>query len=186
MERRYPATSAGGMPMPTDPRLLHWDACLNARDLGGFPTRDGHVTRWRAVIRSDNLCRLTHHGRTELARYGVRTAIDLRSKKELALEHDPFGRPELKEVGYLNLSQTSDAFWKAWSHELSGHETDLVTLSTCPENIVAMFAAIAQAPEGAIVVYCHAGKERTGIAGALLLALAGVSIGTIASEHALS
>lgn len=26
--------------MSTDPRLLHWDACLNARDLGGFPTSD--------------------------------------------------------------------------------------------------------------------------------------------------
>ena len=52
--------------MSTDPRLLHWDACLNARDLGGFPTRDGRTTRAHAVIRADNLCRLTRHGRQAL------------------------------------------------------------------------------------------------------------------------
>lgn len=172
--------------MSTDPRLLHWDACFNARDLGGFPTRDGRTTRWRSVVRADNLCRLTHHGRAELARYGVRTAIDLRSTKELILEHDPFSRPELAEVAYLNLSQASDAFWKAWSHELSGHEADMLTLETCRENLAAMFAAIAAAPAGGVVVYCHAGKERTGLAAALLLALARVDVGTIASEHALS
>lgn len=71
--------------MDADPRHLPWDACFNVRDLGGFPARDGHVTRWRAVVRADNICRLTHHGRAALARYGIRTAIDLRSKKELAL-----------------------------------------------------------------------------------------------------
>ena len=68
--------------MSTDPRLLHWDACLNARDLGGFPTRDRRNTRAHAVIRADNLCRLTRHGRQALVRYGVRTAIDLRDVKE--------------------------------------------------------------------------------------------------------
>jgi len=172
--------------MSTDPRLLHWDACLNARDLGGFPTRDGRATRWRAVVRADNLCRLTHHGRGELARYGVRTAIDLRSEKELVLEHDPFSRPELAEVAYVNLSQTSEAFWKAWSHELSGHQADLLTLETCQANLAAMFAAIAEAPEGTVVVYCHAGKERTGLAAALLLRLAGVDPATITVEHARS
>jgi len=49
-----------------------------------------------------------------------------------------------------------------------------------------LFAAIAVAPPGAIVMYCHAGKERTGLASALLLELAGVDRATIAREHALS
>jgi len=80
--------------MSTDPRHLHWDACLNVRDLGGFPTRDGHTTRSHAVVRADNLCRLTAHGRSALMRYGVRTAIDLRDPREHALEHDPFARDE--------------------------------------------------------------------------------------------
>ena len=169
--------------MTTDPRHLHWDACLNVRDLGGFPTRDGHTTRRRAVIRADNLCRLTWHGRLALVRYGVRTAIDLRDPKEHLLEHDPFGRKELADVDRVDIPQLTPEFWRVWQGTMTGHEGDLLTLETCREPIATMFAAIAAAPEGGIVMYCHAGKERTGIAAALLLDLAGVDRTTIAHEH---
>ena len=169
--------------MPTDPRLLHWDACLNARDLGGFPTRDGRTTRSHAFVRADNLCRLTRHGRLALVRHGVRTAIDLRDPKEHPLEHDPFSREELAEVDRVEIPQLTPEFWRAWQGTMTGHEGDLLTLETCGETIATMFAAIAAAPDGGIVVYCHAGKERTGIAAALLLDLAGVDRSTIAQEH---
>jgi protein tyrosine/serine phosphatase len=169
--------------MPTDPHLLHWDACLNVRDLGGFPTRDGHTTRRGALIRADNLCRLTMHGRRALARYGVRTAIDLRDPKEHLLEHDPFSRDELAEVDRIDIPQLTREFWRAWQATMTGREGDLLTLETCREPIATMFAAIAAARDGGVVVYCHAGKERTGIAAALLLELAGVDRATIAREH---
>jgi protein tyrosine/serine phosphatase len=169
--------------MSTDPQLLHWDACLNARDLGGFPTRDRRTTRRRAVIRSDNLCRLTRHGRLALVRYGVRTAIDLRDVKEHPLEHDPFSREELAEIERVEIPQLTPEFWRAWQGTMTGHEGDLLTLETCRATIATMFAAIAAAPDGGIVVYCHAGKERTGIAAALLLDLVGVDRARIAQEH---
>jgi protein tyrosine/serine phosphatase len=169
--------------MPTDPRLLHWDACLNVRDLGDFRTRDGHTTRTRALIRADNLCRLTRHGRLALARSGVRTAIDLRDPKELLLEHDPFTRDELAEIDRVDIPQLTPEFWRAWQGTMTAHEGDLLTLETCREPIATMFAAIAAARDGGVVVYCHAGKERTGLAAALLLELAGVDRATIAREH---
>jgi len=172
--------------MSTDPRKLHWDACLNARDLGGFPTRGGRTTRRHVVIRADNLCRLTRHGRQALVRYGVRTAIDLRDVKEHPLEHDPFGREELAEIERIEIPQLTPEFWRAWQGTMTGHEGDLLTLETCGETIATMFAAIAAAPDGGIVVYCHAGKERTGIAAALLLDLVGVDRAIIAREHARS
>jgi protein-tyrosine phosphatase len=172
--------------MPTDPRLLHWDACLNARDLGGFPTRDGRTTRRHAVVRADNLCRLTRHGRLALLRHGVRMAIDLRDVKEHPLEHDPFGREELAEIERVDIPQLTREFWRAWQGTMTGHEGDLLTLETCGETIATMFAAIAAAPDGGIVVYCHAGKERTGLAAALLLDLAGVDRAIIAQEHSRS
>ena len=169
--------------MPNDPRLLHWDACLNVRDLGGFATRDGHTTRSHAVIRADNLCRLTRHGRQALVRYGVRAAIDLRDPKEHVLEHDPFSREELAEVERIDIPQLTPEFWHAWQGTMTGHEGDLLTLETCREPIATMFAAIAAAPDGGVVVFCHAGKERTGIAAALVLELAGVDRAAIAQEH---
>jgi protein tyrosine/serine phosphatase len=172
--------------MPTDPRLLHWDACLNVRDLGGFATRDGHTTRSHAVIRADNLCRLTAHGRSALLRYGVRTAIDFRDPREYPLEHDPFTRDELTEVGRIGIPLLTHGFWRAWHSGIDGHEGDLLFLETCRDPTATLFAALAAAPEGSVVMYCHAGKERTGIAAALVLELAGVDRATIAREHARS
>jgi len=174
------------MPMPTDPRLLHWDACLNVRDLGGFPTRDGRTTRSHAVIRADNLCRLTAHGRAALMRYGVRTAIDLRGPSEHPIEHDPFSHEELREVDRVDIPLLTKAFWRGWPGLMDGHEADLLCLETCRESIAAVVTAVAVAPEGGVVIYCHAGKERTGLAAALLLELAGVDRATIAHEHAAS
>src|SRR5262245_14472863 len=65
-----------GATMSTDVTLsrhLPWDACYNIRDVGGYTTADGGQIRWRALVRADNLCRLTPAGRAALVDYGVRT-----------------------------------------------------------------------------------------------------------------
>lgn len=172
--------------MNADPRHLPWDACLNVRDLGGFTTRDGHQTRWRTLVRADNLCRLTWHGRTALVRYGIKTVIDLRFPSELALEHDPFSRPELDQVRRLKLPLLSEAFRTSWNHRMTGHESDLLTLATCRANFAAVIQAVADAPEGGVLFYCHAGKDRTGQVAAVLLALLGVDHELINADHVAS
>ena len=43
-------------------RLLDFPSLLNARDLGGYPTVDGSKTRWRSLLRSDDLAQLTLAG----------------------------------------------------------------------------------------------------------------------------
>ncbi len=169
----------------TDPRRLRWDACLNVRDLGGFPTRDGRQTRWRAVVRSDNLCRLTHLGRQALMRYGIRTVIDLRSADELLLETDPFSRGDMDEVAYVSAPLMTAEFLRLYEAGLT-QPFEIALLRECRPALAALFTAIASSPAGGVLVYCHAGKERTGIASALLLALAGVPNALIAEEYARS
>jgi protein tyrosine/serine phosphatase len=46
--------------------------------------------------------------------------------------------------------------------------------------------AVANAPPGGVLIHCLAGKDRTGIAVALLLALVGVDDAQIAADYALS
>jgi protein-tyrosine phosphatase len=168
-----------------DPRRLRWDACLNVRDLGGFPARDGRPTRWRAIVRSDNLCRLTHLGRQALMRYGIRTVVDLRSPDELPLETDPFSRGDLDGIAYLNIPLLSREFLARHSTGLD-RPFEIAVVDICGQSIAALFSTIAVAPAGGVLVYCHAGKERTGIASALLLAVIGVPNETITAEYALS
>jgi hypothetical protein len=119
-------------------------------------------------------------------RYGVRMTIDLRDPREHALEHDPFDRPELRELDHTEIPLLTADFWRGWHGGIDPHDGDLLVLETCREPVATLFAAFAAAPEGAVVVYCHAGKERTGIAAALLLELAGVDRAIIGREHALS
>jgi hypothetical protein len=38
-------------------RYLQWDACINTREMGGYPVENGTI-RWKSLIRSDNTARV--------------------------------------------------------------------------------------------------------------------------------
>ena len=56
---------------------LNWEGCLNVRDLGGLATEDGRRTRHGAVVRADNIRKLTDAGWRSLAEHSVRRIVDL-------------------------------------------------------------------------------------------------------------
>jgi protein-tyrosine phosphatase len=166
-------------------RRLDWEGCLNARDLGGYEAGDGRETRWGAVVRSDSPAALTEAGRAALAEYGVRAIVDLRLPTELADYPNPFAEPGDHGIAYTNVSFIDPA---------AGFPPDTYTLS---ENylwmldrfgglVAQVMAAIAGAPDGAVVIHCAAGKDRTGLISALLLGLVGVPAETIAADYAMT
>ena len=171
-------------PMGTT-RALAWDALLNARDLGGLPTLGGGETRFRAVVRSDNLVHLTPAGTAALLDYGVRTVIDLRLPFELKEDPDPFATPNGHEVAYRNISFIDPAAERP-SERVTLAEDYTGMLRRFRPQVSAVMSAVADAEAGAIVIHCAAGKDRTGIVSALLLALVGVSRQSIAEDYALT
>jgi hypothetical protein len=74
-------------------RRLAWEGCLNARDTGGYATRDGKVTRWGEVIRSASPSLLTPSGQEGLEAHGILTATDLRFLDELGAAPNPLSDP---------------------------------------------------------------------------------------------
>jgi len=56
----------------------------NFRDLGGYPTADGRVTRWRRLYRADGLQRLAGADLEVIRGRGLRTVVDLRRPEEIA------------------------------------------------------------------------------------------------------
>ncbi|HEX2373788.1 MAG TPA: tyrosine-protein phosphatase [Actinomycetota bacterium] len=166
-------------------RQLAWEGCLNARDLGGYATGDGRETRWGAVVRSDSLAALTEAGRAALAGYGVRAIVDLRLADEIAQDPNPFAQPGDHGIAYTNISIIDPA---------AGFPPDTYTLA---DNylwmldrfrgfVAEVMAAIADAPEGGVLIHCAAGKDRTGLISALLLDLVDVPAETIATDYALT
>lgn len=169
-------------------RLLTWHACQNVRDLGALALSGGGHTRWRTVVRADDLCRLTPEGQDALSAYGIRTVIDLRAHFEIGQGTHPYRPPYAGVPGYLHLPP-------------SGSETaplpTIVSASSLGERYVhvlqlrqrqygAILTAIARAPDGGVLVHCVSGKDRTGLVVALLLALVGVPDAVIAEDYALS
>lgn len=171
-------------------RDLTWDGCLNVRDLGGHATEDGRETKFGAVVRADSVRGLSDEGWETLVAYGVRTIVDLRWQEEL--EEDPprelpvvavhvplFGdRHEMQDINELVKDIRDPAIRRATSY--------LEFLRRWPGNFGRAVAAVAQAPEGVVVVHCAGGVDRTGLISALLLRLVGVSPEDIAQDYAAS
>ena len=179
------AQSATGQD-PRSNRRLAWQQCYNTRDLGGLPTRDGRETRWKAVIRSDILNRLTDAGQQALLEYGVKTVIDLRSHAEVAKEPIVLIGGHERDLDYLNLpiEKYYPHVSALISQAKSRSEAYCIILDHYPDAIVEVMRAIAQAQPGGIVIHCHAGQDRTGIVSALLLTVVGVPMEIVSADYA--
>ena len=173
-------------------RDLLWEGCLNVRDLGGLPTEDGVATRFGSVVRADSVGHLTPEGWRALVGTGVTRIVDLRQDfeqagdppRELAVEvvHVPIFE-ELPEEAWTTVQELSET---APTHAESQRRVYLFFLERARVRFGAAIQAVATAPQGTVVVHCHAGKDRTGIVAALLLRLAGVPAAAIGEDYALS
>lgn len=173
-------------------RRLHWDACLNVRDLGGHATEDGGSTRFRSIVRADNLAGLTDEGWRAALDYGVATVIDLRTPEERDADPSrdvPIAALHVPAFGCWNEKISSEIDAISDGHAEPADSTTAVYLEFLERfgsNFAAAVAAVGQAAEGAVVVHCQGGKDRTGLLAALLLRLAGVPIAEIAEDYSLS
>ncbi len=175
-------------------RNLNWEGCFNARDLGGLRTADGREIRRGAVVRSDDLERLTAEGWSALWAHGVRTIIDLRGDHERPLteagipaDHAP--RPaDLVTLSMPLEDYTDTAFWQQW------RDTNLwctplyyrAFFERYPRRCAEIVGAIAHARPGGILYHCGVGRDRTGIITLLLLSFLGVAPDDILADHELS
>lgn len=168
-------------------RLLQFPGLLNVRELGGHPTLDGATTRLRSLLRADDLVQLTPEGVQALADYGVRTVIDLRWPAEIAARPHPIALGE-REVRYHSVSLLADdeMEWASLSGECSKEMWKCAVLEHTRPQLKAVLEIIAGAAAEPLLFHCVAGKDRTGLIAALLLALADVEPAAIAADYAAS
>lgn len=136
-------------------------------------------------MRSDNLGNLNASGWQALIDYGVATVLDLRSESEVEAAPSPFAWAGTGDgsVVYLNLPMIDDMTMPRLA-ELPGiQETYIAMLERRRSAIGAIFTAMSDA-EGGVVFHCFAGKDRTGLIAAMVLAVAGVEPDVIAADFA--
>lgn len=179
------------VPDGTEPRYLRWNACYNVRDLGGLATAGGGWTRPGAFVRADSVGRLTEEGRAALEAYGIRTIIDLRFGVEVRDDPSPFADHATIVSHNLPLNPNDVAVVRSLAAQRDSAMPYAATvnaayLATHQPQIAAIMRAIARAPEGGVLFHCHAGRDRTGLIAALLLAIAGVPAAAITEDYAIS
>jgi protein-tyrosine phosphatase len=169
-------------------RLLDFPALLNARDLGGYPTLDGSETRWRSLLRSDDLAQLTLAGLQAFSSYGIETVVDLRWPDEIAESPTPITRV-LKHIRYEQVSlltRTQEEWRRRRAKSTAKELWNRSMLEQVREELKEVLEIIATASPGPLLFHCVAGKDRTGVIAALMLALAGVVPEAIAYDYAAS
>lgn len=172
--------------------MLRLQGASNFRDLGGYRTSVGRRVRWGRVFRADRLDALHASDWAQLAQRGIGTAIDLRAPHEVAA--DAPAVPGLRRIA-LPIDSVLGAQLRALRD--AGTPVDAARMRVLMQQeyrrMVLDYAAVlgrlvrhvAEAGH-AVVFHCAAGKDRTGIAAALLLGLLGVDRSTIEADYLLT
>ena len=196
------------------PNWIDLDGVVNMRDLGGMVTATGDTVRPHRMLRSDNLQDLTPAAvRTLVDDFGVSDVVDLRTHVEVAKEgegplvavptvrhhHLTLYREDTSETGIPAAERALP--WETderkareeaarngerrHSHDEFWSEHYLSYLATRPDSVVAALRAIASS-DGAVIVHCAAGKDRTGTVVGMALKVVGVPDDLVIADFAAS
>jgi protein-tyrosine phosphatase len=187
------APAAPALAQAAAARFVVLEGGRNFRDVGGYLTADGHVVRHGLLYRSGSLGGLTAKGQQRLEAVGAGTIIDLRTTRERG------------EDSNLRLAKAAGYWTRDYDFspgDFGSYFADRSKLTA--ENLRAIMThgyrrfAVEQAPsyrqmfaallatDKPVIVNCTAGKDRTGIAAALVLTALGVPYHTVRADFLLS
>lgn len=173
-------------------RMLPLEGGRNFRDLGGYVGADGRHVRWGQLYRSGMMAGLTDGDYGYLAALGIRTICDFRSNDERRREPVHWRLSEPPNVLLRDYEMDSAGFAALMSGQLSHAEITAgmarvyaQTPYAYAADYRAMFAELlaARVP---LAFNCSAGKDRTGVAAALILLALGVPRETVIEDYLLS
>ena len=176
-------------------RVIPTNSLDNLRDFGGYATRCGRGLKPGRLYRSAHHHHATDDDLRTLEALGVEVIVDLRRAEERARQpsrrHEGFSGQVIHndlgdaDSGWENMLRGQDptaAFFRARSvewYQKAAFEPRHVDLFR------RYFAVLAEA-EGAVLIHCAAGKDRTGLLAALTHHLAGVSRDDMMQDYLLT
>jgi protein-tyrosine phosphatase len=180
----------------TRPRLVALHGGCNFRDIGGYPTQAGRTVRWGRVYRAGVLSYFTERDHDTLHGLEVRAVCDLRRAEER--EREPSAWPAGE-----NLQRPAHLHWDDGTHTPTIRAFAAnrpVTAAGMFDAMIDLYRALPTWMAGRIrglfdciatgsvplVVHCAAGKDRTGVAIAVLLCALDVSRQTAIEDYLLT
>lgn len=159
------------------------EGAFNVRDTGGYPAEGGTI-RPNALLRADSLHKLTAADQDALLARGLRTVIDLRHASEVSAAANVFAASEAVTYHALPIFEGQPPNASSGDADLAAIYRYMV--DSCGTGLLRALQAVARAPEGAALIHCSAGKDRTGIVTALALGAVGVPREYVVADYILT
>lgn len=161
-------------------RRIPLNHMMNLRDLGGYAAGDGRTTQFGRLLRGDAPCNLSEEELRYLTELGVRTAIDLRSYEET--QQRPCSLKDQTGITYHNIPFSVGNRSPKTREEVPRIYWEIAEDFPAMSEIMQVMAN----SETAVLFFCTAGKDRTGVVAAILLLLAGVDRSNILADYQVS
>ncbi len=169
-------------------RIVPLVGASNFRDLGGYPTVDGGVTRWGTLFRSDALHELTEPDIEVLRDLGLKTIVDLRMGAEV--RKSGRGLLGFEPATYHHLSVIDEDGGESrgvpapTDEDLSNRYMWYLDIGR--EPLARALSVLGDTANYPLVFHCAAGKDRTGVLAALVLDIVGVERVVIVEDYVLT
>ena len=170
-------------------REVKLQGAINFRDIGGYKTKDCKEVKWGKIFRSAEINRLTATDLEKLASLKIHYVLDFRGPAEVATGADKIPNTAIRislPAGSEEVGDKSKMF-KSMTTATVGDSIMLPFYSNIdafPKRYKPMFEALLNnSNDSALVYHCTAGKDRTGIATALILYALGVDEQTIMNDY---
>ncbi len=175
-------------------RKLPFDGAHNFRDLGGYKTVDGREIRRGLLYRSDKLSDLSERDEQYLERLDIRRIVDFRSETERS--ESPNRIAPDSSIAIVNKPIDVDAAAvDLLAERITASDTSVAEMAQllidANRQMVEEFTPVyrdymqelLQEGNYPTVFHCTAGKDRTGLAAALVLSAVGVPRETIMQDY---
>ena len=183
---------------PQHPSRIEVTGSRNLRDVGGYRTMDGRELMKGLLYRSDHLSKVTKRDIEKVAALGVKTVYDLRSEEER--KRDPQRLPKIVSMEVVSLPvfyQGLDPYVTARRIVVSGdveegefHHLMIEAYRAYALDFRPQWSSLLQglAEPGTLpaLIHCTYGKDRTGVAVAIILRSIGVPREKVMEDYLLS
>jgi protein-tyrosine phosphatase len=174
-------------------RLVPLEGGINFRDIGGYVNEQGRTVKWRKIMRCGHLADLTDADLNHLEMIGVSQIHDFRREEEQNQNPSRQVRAEFVDDYQISIGDIS-RFWEfLFDGQLSAessHQLVVNSYRNCIRTVIPAFSRfmrhIVDNAAGGSVFHCSAGKDRTGMAAALILSALDVPRETIVADYMLT
>lgn len=178
---------------PPQVRFIELEGGLNFRDMGGYPAADERTVRWGVLYRSGTTFGMTPADTSQIASFGIRYAYDLRSNGERRRHPNVLQQIELVEYKYTDHDKLPGDLGRAVRDPdisvVKARDMMLHLYRQLPHTFrdayrsLLLHLAHGDVP---LVFNCTAGKDRTGVAAALILTALGVPREQVVADYLLT